>query len=120
MGLPATVYVNETLETEQCCNCGIWFAIPQAVQKRLLENGALFYCPNGHSQHYTKTEIQKLRENLAAEESRHRSTLSRLNEEKAERERVERKLKRVGRGVCPECNRSFQNLAQHMACKHKV
>ena len=34
------------------------------------------------------------------------------------KDKLARKLKRVGRGVCPECNRTFQNLASHMACKH--
>lgn len=120
MGQPAQVYVTETLETEQCCNCGIWFAMPSAVQRKFKSQGGSFYCPNGHGQHYTKTEVSKLREQLDAEKSRHQDTLSRLNEAAAERDKLARKVQRVERGVCPHCNRTFQNLARHMECKHAV
>lgn len=39
----------------------------------------------------------------------------------AEVERLRKALeikKRVGNGVCPCCNRTFENLSRHMSCKH--
>lgn len=49
---------------ETCCNCGITFGFPKKLFSVLKENGASFYCPNGHSQHYThrKSIEEKLRE----------------------------------------------------------
>ena len=59
-----------------------------------------------------------MKASLAAERERHTATLMRLNVAAAERDRAQRKLKRVAKGVCPECNRTFADLAQHMKCKH--
>jgi hypothetical protein len=39
-------------------------------------------------------------------------------DERIAREKVERKLKRVHRGVCPCCKRTFQNIQRHMETKH--
>jgi hypothetical protein len=118
MGLPAEVVVTERLVTEQCCNCSVWFAMPSGLNERLRENGGLFYCPNGHSQHYTKSRVKMLEEQVSAEQRRTQAALARENELRAEKAKLERKLKRVDRGVCPQCNRTFSNLARHMACKH--
>ena len=52
------------LVTEECCNCGIVFAIPHSLHRKMKEQGGTFYCPNGHGQHYTKSDNQKLREQI--------------------------------------------------------
>lgn len=104
-----------TLETMTCCNCGIVFALPTTLKARLRTTGGSFYCPLGHGQHFTETEVSRLRDLL--EEANKQNT--RLADECArhmrERKRIE---KRVHAGVCPCCNRTFQNLARHMASKH--
>ena len=53
------IKVETTIITEECITCGAVFAIPAALQRQLKQNGALFYCPNGHGQHYTNTIIQQ-------------------------------------------------------------
>ena len=106
--------------TEECCSCGVIFGLTDYFKKERLKDHRLFYCPNGHNQHYTaESEAEKNARLLREEQVRHQRTIARENEERAAREKAERKLKRVGRGVCPDCNRTFQNLARHMACKHK-
>jgi hypothetical protein len=111
-----------TLETEDCCNCGIVFAMPEYLKKKLLTSGGTFYCPNGHPQHYTKTEVIKLREML--EKANRQNTDLAEQKIRAEQEalRVQKELKRmkgrVHNGVCPCCNRSFENLQKHMKTKH--
>ena len=50
------------LTTEICCNCGMLFAMPAELQARMSETGRTFYCPNGHTQYYTKSTEAKLRE----------------------------------------------------------
>jgi hypothetical protein len=96
----------------------------------------LWYCPNGHSQHYSgKSEAEKLKEQLA-EERRQRERAeqniaywqdeAKEQTEKAKHERnrangykghATRITRRVKAGVCICCNRTFQDLARHMA-KH--
>jgi len=105
--------------TEECCKCGIIYGMTNYFKAERQKDHAGFYCPNGHEQVYTsESDAEKNARLLREEQARHARTLQRENEERAAREKAERKLKRVGRGVCPECNRSFQNLARHMACKH--
>ena len=42
----------------------------------------------------------------------------RMLDETNRRMKAEKQLKRVHNGVCPCCNRSFQNLQKHMKTKH--
>ncbi len=116
--MTSTISYQATLETEECCNCSILFAMPVAMMKRLRQDGGSFYCPNGHSQHYTKTENQKLREQLEATQKNLTSARCETMAERQAREVAEKKLKRVGKGVCPCCRRSFTNLRRHIATKH--
>jgi len=110
------------LVTEECCACGIVFAMPQQVNERLRTKGGTFYCPNGHSQVYTEPEIEVLRKKLLAEHqhSQHLETqlngaLDNLNMTKKELRRTKR---RVNAGVCPYCRRHFTNVERHIRCKH--
>lgn len=110
------------LETEDCCSCGVVFAMPDYMMQRLKNNGGNFYCPNGHQQHYTKTELMRLREKIE-EQTRmatHMAERARAAEEaehKAVKE-MKRMKKRASAGVCPCCSRTFQQLARHMKMKH--
>ena len=107
------------LVTEECCQCGVIFGMMTYYKNERLRDQKQFYCPSGHSQGYVgETEAQKNARLLKEEQARHQRTIARENEERAAKEKAERKLKRVGRGVCPDCNRSFQNLARHMCSKH--
>lgn len=105
--------------TEECCQCGVIFGMTDYFKNERVRDHKQFYCPNGHSQGYVgETEAEKNARLLREEQARHQRTLQRENEERAAKEKAERKLTRVGRGVCPDCNRTFQNLARHMTCKH--
>lgn len=55
-----------------------------------------------------KQQLARAEEEMQAE---------RLRAELAEK-KATRVMKRAQRGVCPCCNRTFQNLAQHMKSKH--
>lgn len=86
------------------------------MRARLKLNGEWFYCPNGHRQHYTQSESDRLR-GLLDEANRSKTQLA-ANYAALQREH-NRVTKRVSAGVCPCCNRTFQNLARHMASRHK-
>lgn len=107
------------------CWCGIAFTIPANLYREarrlndLRPSSFNLWCPMGHQFSYgAGTETQRLKDELARE--RHR-----LDQVRAERDdallkaaKSERKLKRVANGTCPECKRSFANLARHMQHKH--
>lgn len=117
-------YIEKTwLETETCCNCGMVFAMPADYMKRRRNDHEYFYCPAGHAQHYTgATEAQKLKRDLERKESELTAARDRANRLMSERDAVakaHRKMRtRVANGVCPCCNRSFENLRNHMQSQH--
>jgi type II secretory pathway component HofQ len=115
------------------------FAVPADVRARWLEHPTQFYCPQGHPQHYTETEVQRLQKQLAEAQEKAQAATKRKewaeqeaknaraaeaaeraakDAERASKVRAQKKLKRVANGVCPCCNRTFQNLARHMKTKH--
>lgn len=102
-----------TLNTEECCNCGIIFAMPATMQTRLRTNGRSFYCPNGHAQHYAKTEVNRLQEKLdeqirvATQMAEHARNAE--NAEQRTAKELKRIKKRVTAGVCPCCNRKLSS-----------
>lgn len=44
----------------ECCECTIHFSIPVAFYNLRKKDGNSFYCPAGHKQHYSETEITLL------------------------------------------------------------
>lgn len=103
-----------------CGECGIEYWVPERWDDDKRQRGESFWCPNGHCRVYRETEATKLRRELEAKQREvdwHRQL-----REKAEKDRrkVERKLSRVQKGVCPECKRSFENLRRHMESQHQT
>ncbi len=110
------------LVTEECCACGILFAMPQQVNERLRTKGGTFYCPNGHSQVYTEPDIEVLKRKLRAAESLatnlEYSLNGALDDLSAKRKELRSVKRRVNAGVCPYCQRHFTNLERHVHTKH--
>lgn len=132
-----TITHTTTLTVQECCNCHVLFGMPHEWDTSLRESHAMFYCPAGHGQHYTgKTEAQKLSEKLKEAEQRAIIEKNRLNYSEARlsstldqlgatqrsltgHKAAKTRIKnRIAAGVCPCCNRSFQNVARHMAGQH--
>jgi hypothetical protein len=115
--------ITQEFETCVCYECGVVFAMTKEHRKYFLNKRekATFYCPNGHSQCYIGLSDA---EKLAQEKARHQETLARLNAAQVEQERLkaeqERLKKRIKRGVCPCCKRSFPGsaLVRHIKTKH--
>jgi hypothetical protein len=121
-----------------CPVCGIVYGLPAAFYNARKDGSSKegWYCPNGHSLSITKSEAAKLREQLD-EERRQRQRAEQSvamwqDFEKEARQQAEHErhrangykghatkiTKRAKAGVCPCCNRSFENLRRHMATKH--
>ena len=115
-----------TLEPISCCICGVAFGVPSHMKEKRLNDQQSFFCPNGHKQHFTGlSEVERLRKQLETADNSRKFYERRLGEEvrskravRASLTKAKKKLDRVSHGVCPCCNRTFQNLRRHMSTKH--
>ena len=117
---------------QKCCRCESDMWVPPDLEAAARRSPDIsFYCPYGHRQHYAEGESQA--QKLRRERDRLQQRLAQKDDEitwqREARERAERSAsamkgqvtklkKRASAGVCPCCNRSFENLARHMASKH--
>lgn len=138
---PSTVYdasegarfaADATLVVVACSVCGVTYAIPASFDRSARKyrgdtaNGWKICCPFGHTWWYVgETEKARLkRERDNARNALHATRELLRHEERshaATRGHVTRKRKELARvkaGVCPCCNRTFQNLGRHMASQH--
>jgi hypothetical protein len=125
-----TTYVETVELTTMSCSCGGIFAICEAYRAQRQKYGGHWWCPYcGNQRVYRKTDIQRLQEQLEAEQRRAiqerqqhdqtkadlRETESRRRAEKAAKTRIKN---RMAKGVCPCCNRYFADLHAHMHIEH--
>lgn len=112
-----------------CFKCGCVFGLTAEMRTTLQRTGETFHCPNGHGQVFAESTEQKLAKQLAAERVAHDQTRASRDAAREQRNLMERRVaatrgvitrikNRVGNGVCPCCNRSFENLHRHMQTKH--
>jgi len=133
MGRGVTLEHVTELFTEDCCSCGVLFAMPTDLMNRRRADKKSFWCPNGHSMSYDgetdAAKAKKAREELARvqkqlELSQRSAAYTQQQLETTRRERtvlkgqLTRTRKRVANGVCPCCNRSFADLHRHMSSQH--
>lgn len=107
--------------------CDARFAVPEETYKRWKHTHEGWCCPNGHRRVFcSKTDQEKRIEQLERREQWERDRADR-NQRAAEtnarraaaaRGQVTKLKRRVSRGVCPCCNRTFADLARHMAGQH--
>lgn len=110
------------IEAVECGDCHIWFGLEATMHSTVRQSGKTFYCPNGHEIHYGDNENSRLKRQRDAAQARARHLDDQLESEKRSKAAVKGHLtrvqKRIANGVCPCCQRSFANVAQHMDNKH--
>lgn len=108
-----------------CPQCQVEFAVTESYEARRRTDGKTFYCPTGHSMSYG----DNVQAQLKRERDKTARLTSRLDQVRADRDAIERSRRatkgqltrvknRVAKGVCPCCNQTFSDLAQHMETKH--
>lgn len=108
------------LFVSDCAECGVVFGIPKDLEQRRREDGRAFYCPNGHTMVFSdKPDAEEKLRLAAARETALRDQLTAaVREGELTRQQMLRDRSRFANGVCPCCNRSFENVRRHMASKH--
>lgn len=125
--MSAVFKYEQQLETTSCAVCGIRFAVPMGFLEERRKDAQRLYCPNGHGLGWSKTEADRLREQLQRADDEIAKAIrakalaeSTARMEAEQRRKAEKKLDRINRGVCSKCNRTFANVARHMQTKHGV
>lgn len=130
MGVPQ--YARVRVEPIICANdqCNVTIYLPDDLISKLRDNHKTFYCYNGHTNYFPQqSDTEKLKADLEKMTGFRDNANKRLEwkEQELKQEKaskialkgvVTRTKNRVKNGVCPCCNRSFVNLAQHMAGQH--
>ena len=118
-----TLVIRQAVEfrTETCCNCGVLFAMTKDFYEARYsekERGT-FYCPNGHPQCYLgKSDAEKAKEAAQRAQQAEMALQAERDQRLAAERELSRHNKRTKAGVCPCCNRSFQQLSRHIKTKH--
>lgn len=104
------------------CGHRVYLADDFIVQRR--NDHKTFYCNVcGGRRHYPdESDTERLRRQLASKEDQLDTMRADRDHKEYQRRaavgQVTKIKKRVGNGVCPCCNRTFKDLARHMANKH--
>ena len=113
---------NQTMTTMHCGKCGIAFAMTMEKYDRCHDYGEDWYCTNGHCRIFTENENTKLTNQLWAAQQETQRAQNRAIQAESLTVRTSKQYyrirDRVMAGVCPCCNRTFENLARHMQSKH--
>ncbi len=122
---------SDTLVRVTCCRCDEQFGMTRERHRVAKRTEQTFYCPNGHKQYFPlgKSDLEQLQEerdrlieqrDAANEQARRQRKAKEAAQRSASAYKGQTtKLKnRAAAGLCPCCNRSFENLARHMKTKH--
>jgi hypothetical protein len=116
--------LNLTVTSIECCTCGHLIFMSTDFETRRRRDKNYWYCTScGQGQRWSgESDIDKVKKELDAETKRKMDALAQANELRASLQKVQddaaRLKKRAHAGVCPCCNRTFQNVARHMKTKH--
>lgn len=107
----------------ECGGCGIPFYVPTKWKNEKVAKHGHFHCPNGCGRKFTsETAEEKLEKELERVKQQQAKELGDLQnrwlDEMGRANKLEKQLKRVHKGVCPCCKRTFSQLARHMTAKH--
>lgn len=100
--------------------CGIAYGLPEGFIEARRKDHKTWHCPNGCKAHYPagKTDEQKLREAAARETALKDQLAAAIRDAEDTRVALLRDRQRFANGVCPCCNRTFQNVLRHMRGEH--
>lgn len=126
-----SIFTDTTTYRVVCCyKCSVTFGMPMGLYLARKNDHEMFWCPNGHEQGFVaESEADQLRRELKAEqdrvaawkqleESASRRAVAAEHSRRVVKGHLTRIKRRVAAGVCPCCQRTFKNLADHMKGQH--
>lgn len=123
----ANVTKELTIQATECGECGVVFGLGSAFVKNRLNDHKAFYCPNGCNVSWSGPSKVEQERDAARSLAEREGIRRRRAEAEAEHQRRSaaaqkgwntRIRNRIANGVCPCCNRSFENVRRHMTTQH--
>jgi len=124
-------YVTVELSEINCGECGGIYAINERYRKQMYAKGGSWNCPYckvdwGYSDNNENSKLKKELESIKRGKELAERQAQRERENAAYQKRCAsaqkaaktRMKNRIKNGVCPCCNRTFKQLAEHMKNKH--
>lgn len=125
------INILTTFKIITCCKCSFPFAVTAVTKEKWVDRHTVFHCPSCRTPQSFQGETDEDRLRKALEQTQRQLKWQTEFKEEARAENVKLRNKlngtkgyitkiknRVGNGVCPCCNRTFQNLKSHMNTKH--
>lgn len=115
---------EEEYKLVQCGSCGCKHYIPRVMFDHCQEKGGFWQCPNGHGWgfkegRHEQEAVRRERDRLKQENARLEQITTEVRRELSEAtKKIKRQNSRSIAGLCPCCNRYFNQLARHMRTKH--
>ena len=95
------------------------FAMSRRTYDRTKRTGETWHCPSGHPRVWSGDTTEQKLKRAEAQERHLRDQLQAAGAEaEAVRVKLIRERHRFANGVCPCCNRSFENVARHVRSQH--
>jgi hypothetical protein len=103
-----------------CNGCGIPYGLPAGFIEQRRQDNETWTCPNGCKRHFAagESDAEKLRRAEAREVALKDQLSAAIRDAEQVRVALLRDRQRFVNGVCPCCNRSFDNVRRHMTTKH--
>ena len=121
---------NVKLESMSCGECGGSYALSAKYIAQRRQNGGYWNCPYCKcSWGYGESEVDRLKKEVSEKENQINREQIRTRTAREDAQHQKNKLraekgaktklkKRIAAGVCPCCNRTFKQLANHMKNQH--
>lgn len=106
------------MKQEICCKCNVRFAMNDETYNYYISTGENFYCPNGHGQHYLKTESKHYRE-IKELKSRNEQLQKIINKQSSTIRQLYNEIHFLRRDHCPHCEKWYVNLDSHIKKMHR-
>ena len=108
----------------ECGGCGTPFAMSRSFYDQRRKDHKGWYCPSGCRRYYSseskEEQLRRERDTEREENNGLRYRIDHANRSRAALKGQVTKIKRrVGNGVCPCCQRQFQDLKRHMHSQHR-
>ena len=131
MAIVGTISESVELTAISCGECGGTYAINERYRAQKQQKGGYWTCPyckcswgfgdqSENARLKRELEAERKRTQWAQQEARNQRSRADHAEyrERAQKAAKTRIKNRVANGVCPCCNRTFQDLAAHMKTNH--
>ena len=106
----------------ECFACGIPILMTKGQMRAFDNDGATITCVLGHQTIRRESEVQWLQKQLSQAQDRVSTLETEVVNQRGLLQAEAKKRKsletRVRNGVCPHCQRSFQNVRRHIQSQH--